>query len=179
MNNLIIGILGKIHSGKSTLAKNLSERFNIPIVSFGRYLKEFCLENDLSADRASLQDLGNRRIKENPEKFLNDVLEKAAVQNNVIVIEGIRHLAVMESLKKIFKQSYFIYCDTTFEERHRRYSMTTNSKEMTKNEFSAIDNHDVEKEIELMKIDCDIIYGASGIKDVYYEVEKQIRSLSV
>ena len=156
MRKLIIGIVGKIHSGKSTLAREISQSLEIPIVSFGGYLKDFSLKNDLPTDRESLQSLGNKRILNNPVSFIEDVLS-GQEDSSIIIIEGIRHESVLLSLKKTYHQSYFIFLDVTFDERYSRYTNGKNilTKDISVEEFFKIDNHQVESEINNLKERCD------------------------
>jgi adenylate kinase family enzyme len=157
MSSLIIGILGKIHAGKSTLARELSKELNVPIVSFGGYLREFSESKGLATDRKSLQDLGDKRISEDAIKFLYDVLASLDINKEIIIIEGIRHISVFNALKKMFKASYFIFCDVTFEERYNRYIIREETKTTTIEQFKIIDSHKVEQEIMMLKKYCDAV----------------------
>ena len=154
MNNLVIGIVGKIQSGKSTLAKKLSENLDVPIISFGGYLREFSENNSLPVDRFSLQELGEKRIKEEADVFLEDVLANSKNDTSTIIIEGIRHFAIYEALRKKYQLSFFVYCETPFEERHARYIRKSGLEKITLDEFFKIDNHNVELEIEGLKHQC-------------------------
>lgn len=174
MKKLIIGIIGKIHSGKSTLAKELTEKLQIPIVSFGGYLKEFSIENGLSTDRESLQTLGNKRISDDAILFINDVLF-GHHNTNIIIIEGIRHHSVLKSLNKIYNQSYFIFLDVPFTERYKRYTNGYNpsTKNITIAEFDEIDNHEVESEINNLKKECNLIIGSDYSNTELFEILKE------
>jgi len=176
MSSLIIGILGKIHAGKSTLAKELSQQLNVPIISFGGYLRKYSEAKGLPADRRSLQDLGNKKISEDAMKFLSDVLLSCDMSTEIIIIEGIRHASVFNALKSIFKVSYFIYCDTPFEERYRRYTDREETKEMSIEEFQAIDEHIVEKEIEKLKEHCQTVLGNIDTATVKLKIETYYNS---
>lgn len=89
MNKSII-IIGNISSGKSTLAKSVQELIpKSQIASFGAYLKSYCEERDLTYDREFLQNLGQKFIDENPEKFLKQVVDFSMPSENSIIIFGI------------------------------------------------------------------------------------------
>lgn len=176
MSSLIIGILGKIHAGKSTLARELSRELNVPIISFGGYLRNFSESNGLPTDRISLQDLGSKRISEDAMKFLQDVLSCSDLNTEIIIIEGIRHRSVLDALKSMFKVSYFIYCETPFEERYKRYIDRDETKKLTIGEFQDIDNHLVEQEIEKLKKYCQIVSNEIDINAIKSKIESYYKS---
>lgn len=156
----IIGIVGRIHSGKSTLAGVLSEDMHMPIVSFGGYLKNFSINNNLPIDRDSLQNLGNSRIHENVELFVKDVLDSAE-NVDLIIVEGIRHRLVFNRLKEIYSKSFFIFLDVPFDERYQRYRTgKTEYKNLTVQDFYNLDNHEVELEIDDLMELCDLKLNA-------------------
>lgn len=171
MSSFIIGILGKIHAGKSTLARELSRELNVPIVSFGAYLRNYSELNTLPTDRNSLQDLGDKRISEDAMKFLKDVLSSSDLKTEIIIIEGIRHITVFNALKSMFKVSYFIYCDIPFEERYNRYIINDETKKTTIDEFKIIDEHRVEKEIEILKEYCNVVVSNVDIFKIKSDIE--------
>lgn len=153
---ITIGIIGKICSGKSTAAKEISEKLKIPIVSFGSYLLKYSKENHLPTNRESLQNLGNKFIEENSNKFLRDVISTQSEIENLMIIEGIRHISIFENINKISDRSIFIFIDTPFEIRYERYCNRFKESDgvVSKEEFQEIDNHKVERETDLLKEKC-------------------------
>jgi adenylate kinase family enzyme len=77
-------IIGRICSGKSSLARALSESLNIPKASFGGYLVELAPQFNLKVSRDSLQNLGQSLIDSNPEKFLADVIKFSGSSEEMI-----------------------------------------------------------------------------------------------
>ncbi len=176
MKKLIIGITGKIHSGKSTLAKKISHNLDIPIVSFGGYLKEFSLQNNLPTDRDSLQNLGNNRILDNPELFIDNVLTSHS-DTQIIIVEGIRHYKVLQYLDQIYTQSLFIFLNVPFDERYDRYinNEIFKLKNLSKEEFYKIDNHEVECEINSLEEKCEIVLNSEyQINDLLEKIKTKI-----
>lgn len=102
--NSAIMIIGRISSGKSTLAKQLVDAIPYTInISFGTFLKNYCLENgiDIEENRDVLQNLGQKFIDENPEKFLKNVVKYfSSVDEELHVFEGVRHVSIFEEIEK-------------------------------------------------------------------------------
>lgn len=159
-----VGIIGRICSGKSTIAKKLSVHFDIPIISFGAYLAQYSKSNKLPTDRDSLQNLGNRFIKEDSNKFLRSVIASQSTIPDSMIVEGIRHLSIQQELSTISKKSIFIFVEAPVETRYDRYHsrMKESDKTVSYEEFVAIDNHIVESEIDLLKVKCQITVDTSS-----------------
>lgn len=164
MINTTMGIIGRICSGKSTIAQKLSANFDIPIISFGAYLMQYSKGNNLPTDREALQNLGNAFIKEDSNKFLQNVITAQPVISKTIIIEGIRHLSIQKALTDISKFSIFIFVDASIETRYIRYCnrQKESDKAMSYKEFTTVDNHIVESEIELLKEKCHLTINSES-----------------
>lgn len=171
----IVCIVGKICSGKSYLAKEIQEKFETPIVSFGKYLVDYSKQHKLPTDRSSLQDLGNRFIIEDVRLFVHNTIAHADLTVNQIIIEGIRHIKVKEAIKERDGMCYFIYCDTSDEIRYQRFLDRTKEEDTNKSQesFFLVNNHVVENEIPLLKSECDFILGVDdqSRKQLFKEVQ--------
>lgn len=159
MPKFTICIIGKIASGKSTIAKCLKEIFTIPIASFGRYLTRYSETNLLSTERESLQDLGLRFIKEDPEYFLREVISYNCQDAEVIIIEGIRHNVIFDLIKKLSRHTLFVFIEASREVRYQRFLGREKEGEntLTFERFCINDEHEVEQEIDLLKGRCKVV----------------------
>ena len=146
----IIGIGGKICSGKSFVAAIISKQYGFPVASFGSYLRFYCHEKKLSDDRENLQDLGEKFVKEKPRQFLLDVIHHFIGDSSSIIIEGIRHKIILDLIKDVTKKSILIFVEADARTRYERYKQRE-TEEINFEEFIVLDNHPVEKEIEDMK----------------------------
>lgn len=156
--NKAIIIVGRISSGKSTLAKQISEKFDAPIASFGGYVKEYCVSKGLSIDRNSLQDIGEKFIKEDPESFLLSVL-KYSSSGDLVVIEGVRHKVIFELIRKICPKTLSIFLDVPYQTRYERFQLRNKESDSvlkSENKFNKMNKHSVELEIENLKSKCDL-----------------------
>jgi|SRR6185437_1506993 len=159
-----IGIIGRICSGKSTIAERISNHFDIPIISFGAYLIQYSKDNNLPIDRDSLQNLGNSFIKENSREFLQNVIMSQPITPDSMIIEGIRHLSIQKELADISNKSFFIFVESSVENRYNRYRDRKKESDeiVSYEEFIAIDNHVVESEIEALRAKCQLIINTNS-----------------
>ena len=95
----IIGIVGPFGSGKTTVAKYLTDHSFISI-KLSSFLKEEAKKRFGKIDRQGLQDIGNEfRKKYGANILVKWAIEKAKNEKR-IVIDGIRNLAEINFLKK-------------------------------------------------------------------------------
>lgn len=159
-------IIGRIGSGKSTLAKRISKERNLPIASFGAYLRSYCEANGLPGDRDYLQDLGDKFITTEHMDFLCKVIDHVGSQSNMYIFEGVRHKVIFDGIKSMCRQVEAIFIDV---EPHVRYEWVkqdtrTHDRFSSFERFLEVDNHNVEQEIESLKQLCSLIIN-SGISE--------------
>lgn len=155
-------IIGKICSGKSTLAEKICARFGVQIASFSKYLTSY-LQNigvfDFS--RRQLQDIGAQLVAENPKEFLQRVIECNTLPETVVIFEGVRHKSIFNEIVVCSSKTFCIYIDTSLEERHRRCEARDKTN-LDLQDFRRIDQHPVELEIESLKGHANMIYTTSS-----------------
>ena len=159
----IIAISGQISSGKSYLANIFSEKLGFPVASFGSYLKYYSEQNNLPIDRKSLQDLGESFIKQNPQKFLNDVINYFISQSDSIIIEVIRHKVIFDLIHQISKKCLFVFVAADGITRYKRYRNRNKptDKIKTYKQFVGSENHEVESEINSLQALSDIVVDST------------------
>jgi cytidylate kinase len=156
-------IIGAISSGKSTIAKHISEEYGIKIASFGGYLNDYSLRNRLPNDRKSLQDLGDDFIKNQSEKFLLDVIEFSGSNADSLIFEGVRHVIILDLIKAHSTRSLSIFIDVPYDVRKERYLQRNKGIDSDKSsqEFDARNSHVVEMEVPGLKNFCDLTTSSS------------------
>lgn len=162
-----IVIIGKICSGKSTLAKFISEKYNLPIISFGGYIKSYCIENKLNTDRKNLQDIGENFINTDHKKFLNDAIIFSAKEKKDLVFEGVRHKVILDEIMEISKKTIFIFVNADLDIRYKRYVSRERDSDTlnTHEQFKESDCHSVEKGIDELEKLCDYIIDSAETED--------------
>jgi adenylate kinase family enzyme len=158
--NISILIIGKICSGKSTLAKDFSKWLKFPIASFGGYLVNYSLQNDLPTDRESLQDLGTQMINNQHTQFLESVIKYSAPSPSSLIFEGVRHKVILDEIKKNSSKTFSIYLDVKEDVRIERFvkrekAIDANNKALE--DFYKRSQHPVEQEVENLRNECNYI----------------------
>ena len=175
--NIAIAIIGRISSGKSTFAKELSNHYNITIASFGSYLRYYCENEGFKTDRKTLQNIGEDFIHNKPKILLSNVITYSRQNTNDFIFEGVRHIVIFEELKNISKKYFTVFIDADQNTRYNRYLERNKDSDINKTleQFISSDNHPVELEIESLKNDCDLIvdstrYSFIDFKSVFDEL---------
>ena len=177
--NKSIVIIGRISSGKTTLAEAISRELDVPIASFGKYLVHYSsLKGIKIMDRSTLQDLGNKLIQKNSNKFLRDVIEFTTNKPKSMIFEGVRHKIIFSEIKENSHSTFSIFLDIDQKERYTRMVKRGKDSDRVKNfeDFEKMDNHIVEMEIDELKPFTDIILGHRySLDDILKAVKAAIK----
>lgn len=154
----IITISGRISSGKSFAADLIKKEFELPVASFGGYLRHYCGKNNLPNDRKTLQDTGEAIVKENPKQFLENVLAHFIGSADKIVLEGVRHKSILEVVNQLTQNRLSVFVEADLQTRYKRYFERNKDSDDVKTfeQFKIADSHSVEMEIESLKPLCSI-----------------------
>jgi ribosome-binding protein aMBF1 (putative translation factor)/adenylate kinase family enzyme len=99
---LVLGFAGRIGSGKSTLSTEVAKALGWPRASFGDYVRTVARNSGLDESREVLQELGASLIEGGVDDFCRAVLANCGWNaGEPLVIDGIRHAEVIESLRKL------------------------------------------------------------------------------
>ena len=159
----VITISGRISSGKSYAANLIKNEYNFPVASFGGYLKYYCEQNNLPTDRKTLQDIGEGFVKEKPHQFLIDVVSHFIGSADKIIIEGVRHLSILDAVNEITENRLAVFVYADLQTRYDRYVKRNKDSDLLKTfeQFVIADNHTVELEIESLKFQCDLTINST------------------
>jgi len=123
---MIVGIAGKIASGKSTLARAVAGRLKARRLGFGDYVRSIAESRGLDpSDRKVLQTIGQDLVTENPSAFVSGVLSFAGyTPPENIVFDGVRHWAIWQEIQALAAQThdtaYLVFLDMPEEMRRQR-----------------------------------------------------------
>ena len=106
MARVVVGIVGKIRSGKSSLSRSLADDLKWPCVSFGDQVRCVAQQRGLDNSREALQEVGEDLVEKEPRKFCEAVLAQADWQpGQSLILDGIRHLKIVEILRFLVRPS--------------------------------------------------------------------------
>jgi len=163
----IICISGRICAGKSQAAECISRKFGFPVISFGEFLHYYSIKNKYSIERQTFSELGDKLVSQDPQHFLNEVIEYFPIDKDSIILDGVRHKAILDAITEITENRIAIFINTSFKTRYQRcYSRKKIYDDFsTFEKFYKADSHRVEAEIESLKLYCDIIVDTRKINN--------------
>lgn len=171
-HNLAIGISGSIASGKTTLANILSSKLQFQTVSFGNYVRKVAKSKGIKLEREKLQELGENLVNRDLKSFCEQTIKQGNwVEGEPIIIEGIRHLSVLEYFEKRFGEDHFklIYIDTPKNTRRKRFINRDAKKENLN--FSKLNAHSTEIDLESkLRNEADLILDGTASLNQLLEV---------
>jgi len=106
--SLLLCFAGQIGAGKSSVSTAVAKALGWGRTGFGDYLRSEIarLGGDPDA-RQALQDLGQKRVDDDPVAFCRDVLSAAGFRSgDNFVIDGIRHIRIFEILATVSAPSH-------------------------------------------------------------------------
>jgi dephospho-CoA kinase len=175
MPKLILGIAGEMGSGKGTIAKYISEKYEGNAHRFSTVLRDVLDRIYVEQTRENISAISTVLRK----KFGEDILAKAMyhdTQNDkcdIVVIDGVRRMADIQYLQELphFK---FIYIDTDIKicyERIVKRGENTGDATKTFEEFK--NDHELETELQIRDLKNYANYAISNNSN-FEELYKQI-----
>jgi dephospho-CoA kinase len=143
---LVIGVAGRIGSGKSEIAHLLEQQLGFQYVRYSLVLAEW-KKTDPRA-KTQLQHFGWEVMAGSEQFELNRRLISQIDPTGDCVVDGLRHLIDYQSLEDQFPATFrLIYIETPDQLRYERLRFRYTTQE----EFAAADSHLVESNIHLLK----------------------------
>jgi dephospho-CoA kinase len=178
MAKIILGLTGKIGSGKDTVAKYLIEKYGGQSFSYSDALKEVLVMYDLPITRENQQKLSTLLRQNFSEDVLANAMEKKVndAQGPIVAITNVRREADVADIRKL-PNFFLIYVEASQQIRFQRYikrNQSTGDTEMTMEEFLAKDNAESESQIDGLKTKANFVITNNGTLD---ELNAQIEDV--
>jgi dephospho-CoA kinase len=162
---LVVGITGRIGSGKTTVGKYLESRHGFQYLRYSEVLAEW-LANDPES-KAHLQKVGWEVMAGGMQAELNRRLIAQIKPDADVAVDGLRHPLDYQTLKNAFSSSFhLLYIDSPSRLRFDRL------KEKGKYEdfalFQAADSHLVEQHIDSLRANAALVIGNEGSLQALY-----------
>lgn len=116
---MILAFSGKIGSGKSAVSTAVAQALGLPQVSFGDYVRHQAQLRQLPQTREQLQDLGEHLFQADALAFCRAVLGQAPNWTDGVIIDGIRHQAVLHLLRQLAAPQPLFHVHLTLDEAVR------------------------------------------------------------
>jgi dephospho-CoA kinase len=178
--SLVIGLIGRIGSGKTAVSEYLQENYGAKEHRFSQILMDILDRLNLPHERANLQKLGKSLRAELGEEVIVNAfkhdLEKDT--SEILIVDGIRYENEVNMLKE--KNGILIFVTASSEVRYERAVARGEKGEATTTfeQFLESEKAETEKHIEAIKESADYIIDNSGTLDeLYKKVDEIIETL--
>lgn len=120
----IIGLLGRIGSGKGTVAKYLRDIRGYPVISLGDLVREETRKSGLTVSRKNAIMISKKRTKNNPYYWLDKAVKRIKKKEwDKVIIDGLRYPSDISYLKKEFPKMILISVTAKPELRYKRMKL--------------------------------------------------------
>ena len=150
----MILVAGPMRSGKSTLARDIVERFGGVRVGFGDAVRRRIKTHGLPDERMVLQQVGEEWVARDPGGLCDAVLAPSAGEA-VVVVDGVRHQHVHGLLKARAqgRRVVLVFVDADVRLRRGRLALDGISDEAIERAL----NHSTERDLPLLRKAADIV----------------------
>lgn len=176
---ILVGLPG---TGKTSAGKFFTGK-RIPVVRMGKLTQKYLKKNKLTQTEANEKAVRlELRIKFGFDVYAREVVpevNKLLVNNNLVVIDGMRSPEEWEYFKKNLKNSEIIYLETDIKTRIARLKNRLN-RSLTLSEIKIRESYEVKKlKIKSLKKDAAVVIkNNSDQKSFYKNLEKAIQNIT-
>ena len=180
---IIIGLAGKMASGKEAVSQYAIEKYNAKKIRFSDPLRQILDILDLPDSRKNLQTLSTTIRQNFSEDILSDAVMKliSRMKDNVIIIDGVRREADIKNFREL-KNFFLIYVDASPEKRYERSvarNENPNDREMTREDFDKKDEAEPEIQIESLKGESNFLIDNNGtLEETYIQIENIFKKIN-
>ncbi|MFH1721356.1 MAG: AAA family ATPase [Candidatus Altiarchaeota archaeon] len=174
---LVIGLVGRIASGKGEVAKFLEKEFGAKTFVFSDILKDVLVRLHIRVERGNLQTLGEELRRDfGADTLVNAMREDIAkYQGDIVVVDGIRFPNEVQMVRG-FPENKLLYIDAPQNERYKRACLRGTRGEATLSfeEFQAIEQRETEKHLDEVIGQADHRIENTGTLEVLKEKVREI-----
>ena len=171
---LIVGITGRIGSGKTTIGRYLESRYGFQYLRYSQVLAEWRVTDPES--KAELQKVGWEVMAGGMQAELNRRLIARITPNVDVTVDGLRHPIDFETLSTSFSASFrLLFIDSPPQLRFER--LNQKGKYADRASFDRADSAQVEQQIDTLRSKAAlIIHNEHSLPDLYAAVDESIRN---
>ena len=177
---LIIGLAGRMGSGKTVVCNYLHGRYGAKQMRFSQILMDILDRLYLPHEREYLQKLGHSLRTSLGEDVIVNAFEKdmERVTSRVVAIDGIRYVNEVKMLRK-FEDNLLIFVDAPVDIRFRRCRARGEEGEdkIEFEEFLRAEKRETERHIDEMEKMADYrIENTKSLKELYKKVDRILKN---
>lgn len=166
---IVVGVAGKLASGKGTVARYLVEQYAAEKTRSSDPLRATLDIFDIPQSRENLDSLSTFLRATYGEDTIARAVARVLRQSNasVAIFDGMRRLVDIEAIRS-FEHSLFIYVEADQKiryERCRQRNENVGDDTMTFEVFQQKDNEEPQQQIEALRGYADIVIDNSGSRD--------------
>lgn len=157
---------GPIGSGKTTISKAFATRISTRWSSFGDIIRQIAQERGESLERAFLQSLGERLVKENILELCQRTIRRSSVRPYAgVVIDGLRHEAALSTLQSLLLPQK-LYCVYVFLDPKLRRERLEQDERGSYQQLMKWEQHSTEVEVRhKLRLRSDLVIDNCGTVD--------------
>jgi dephospho-CoA kinase len=171
---LVIGITGRIGSGKTTVGRYLESRHGFQYLRYSEVLAEWLAKDPES--RAHLQKVGWEVMAGGMQAELNRRLIARILQHGDVAVDGLRHPLDYQTLGSFFYKSFhLLFINSPATLRFERLNQKGKYGDFAS--FDAAEHHPVEQHIDSLLAKAAVVDNQGSLQDLYNTVDGTISSL--
>lgn len=169
---LVIGITGRIGSGKTTAGKYLEGTHGFQYLRYSAVLADWLAKD--SESKAHLQKVGWEVMAGGMQAELNRRLVEQVAADSDVAIDGLRHPLDYQTLNSRFSSSFrLVYIDSPPQLRFDR--LKAKGKYADFAVFHAADSHPVEQQIDSLQASASlVIQNEASLQALYTKVGEAV-----
>ena len=169
---LVIGITGRIGSGKTTVGRYLQSRYTFQYLRYSEILAEWRAKDPES--KAHLQKVGWEVMAGGMQAELSRRLIGRITPYVDVAVDGLRHPLDYETLKNSFHDSFhLLYIDSPSRMRFDRLNQKGKYGDFAS--FEVADSHPVEQQIDSLRVNAAlVIRNEDSLQELYAKVDEAI-----
>lgn len=167
VERLVIGITGRIGSGKTTVGRYLESSYGFQYLRYSAVLADWQSQDSESKDH--LQKIGWEVMTGGLQAELNRRLIAQILPERNVAVDGLRHPLDYDTLHDSFFPSFrLLFIDSPPELRFDRLNQKGKYAGFTS--FQAVDSHPVEQQIDSLHTNAALVICNEGSLQELYEV---------
>jgi dephospho-CoA kinase len=167
---LLLCAAGEIASGKTTLTQELLDSLpDAARVSFGDVVRRRATETGMELNRSTLQHMGEQLVAGGWASFVALLASEVTTDPEVLIVDGIRHLAALDALRAQFpaRKMILIYLDSDRQQQAARLA--------ARGEDRASLAHPVERELSMVRDLADLVLSPESLEQQVATVLTQLQ----